>query len=142
MTTRPEAYVAGLALTLCVHGAIAAPDPLYTEAVQEYRAGRWSSAFGRFITLANNGHVDAARIALFMQLHGRQLYGSDWDASDDDVALWSRMTGARMPQQVERVASSSASQSPPWRARMTRFVARASSSPSAVPGACHAGKCQ
>jgi hypothetical protein len=111
-----------------MNSAIAAPDPTFTEAVQEYRAGRWSSAFGRFITLANDGNVEAARIALFMQLHGRQLYGSDWDASEDDIALWSRMTGALAPGQVERVASTAAAKSPPWRARMTRFIPRAAKS--------------
>jgi hypothetical protein len=129
-----------LALACCIHGAIAAPDPTFTEAVHEYRAGRWSSAFGRFITLANDGNVEAARIALFMQLHGRQLYGSDWDASEDDIALWSRMTAARAPGQVERVASSPATKSPPWRARLTRFIPRGATA-SAVQGGCHAGKC-
>lgn len=141
MIVRSTAHAAFLALALCAHGAVAAPDPFFTEAVQEYRAGRWSSAFGRLITLANNGNVEAARIALFMQSHGRQLYSSDWEASDEDIALWSRMTGARAPGQAERVASSTSNQSPPWRARMTRFITR-TSSPTAGPGACHAGKCQ
>lgn len=139
MIVRPPANAVFLALALGLAGAMAAPDPGYAEALQEYRAGRWSSAFGRFITLANDGNVEAARIALFMQQHGRLLYGSDWEASDEDIDLWSRMTGVRPPGQVERVASSTTAKSPPWRARMTRFIGR-SPSP-AVPGGCHAGKC-
>jgi hypothetical protein len=122
-----------------MNGAVAAPDPAYAEAVREYRAGRWSSAFGRLIPLANNGNVEAARIALFMQQHGRVLYNSDWEASEEDVELWSRMTGTRPPGQVERVASSAAAKGPAWRARMTRFIPR-SASP-AVQGGCHANKC-
>lgn len=140
MIVRPPAHAACLALVLALNGAMASPDPGYAEAVQEYRAGRWSSAFGRFIALANDGNVEAARIALFMQSHGRQLYGSDWDASEEDIELWSRLTGARAPGQVERVASGPEAKSPPWRARITRFIPR-SASPPAPPGGCHAGKC-
>ncbi|MGZ8407108.1 MAG: hypothetical protein ACXWVJ_03675 [Caulobacteraceae bacterium] len=140
MIARPPANAVFLALALCLSGALAAPDPAYAEAMQEYRAGRWSSAFGRFITLANDGNVEAARIALFMQQHGALLYGSDWEASDEDIELWSRMTGARTPGQVERVASSTVTKRPPWRARMTRFIGR-STSPPAVQEECHARKC-
>jgi hypothetical protein len=114
-----------LALSLCINAAAAAPDPAYAQAVQEYRMGRWSSAFGRFIVLANDGNVEAARIALFMQQHGRQLYGSDWEASEDDVVLWSRMAGVRPPGEPERVASTAAAKGQPWRPRMTRFIPRA-----------------
>lgn len=113
-----------LALTLCINAAVAAPDPEYTQAVQEYRAGRWSAAFGRLIPLANNGNVEAARIALFMQLHGRLLYGSDWEASEEDVELWSKMTGTRPPGQAERVSSGAAAKGPAWRPRMIRFIPR------------------
>jgi hypothetical protein len=130
-----------LALALCINGAAAAgTDPDYTQALQDYRAGRWSSAFGRMIPLANNGNVEAARIALFMQQHGRLLYNSDWEASEEDIELWSKMTGVRPPGQVERVASNAAVKGPGWRPRMTRFITR-SDPPAAGKAGCRSVRC-
>lgn len=140
MIVRPAVNAACFALVLCMNGAVAAPDPAYAEAVQEYRAGRWSSAFGRFITLANDGNVESARFALFMQLHGRALYGSDWDASEEDIELWSRMTGTRAPQPVERVTSTG-TREPARQARTSRFIPRAASS-SAAAGGCRGSRCK
>jgi hypothetical protein len=113
-----------LALALCITGAAAAPDAGYSQAVQQYRNGRWSAAYGRFMVLANDGNVEAARIALFMHQHGRLLYASDWDASEEELDLWSKMAGVRPPGEAERVASSVAAKGPAWHARMTRFVGR------------------
>jgi hypothetical protein len=62
-----------------------------------------------------------------MQQHGRLLYGSDWEASEEDVELWRRMTGVRPRGAAERVASSTAAKAPAWRARMTRFIPRSTS---------------
>ena len=116
-----------LALVLCMAGGIvaAAPqqDPGLAQAVKEYRAGRWSAAYGQFMTLANNGSIEAARIALFMHRHGVQLYGSDWAATDEDLELWSRMTGTRPPNEPDRVVSN-APKPAPWKARMYNFVGR------------------
>jgi hypothetical protein len=114
-----------LALALCTGSALAAPpsDPGYSFAVQEYRAGHWSSAYGQFMTLANNGSIESARIALFMYRHGKELYASDWAASEDELELWSRMTGTRGPNEPDRVASA-ATKPPTWKARMYRFVGR------------------
>jgi hypothetical protein len=113
-----------LALALCMASAAAAEDPGYSQAVKDYRAGQWSSAYGRFIVLANSGNTDAARIALFMQRHGKLLYGTDWAATDEDVELWSKMTGTRLPNVPERVASTAAAKAPSYKARMLRFIGR------------------
>jgi hypothetical protein len=113
-----------LALAWCITSAVAAPDPGFTQAVQDYRAGRWSSAYGRFMVLANSGNVEAARIALFMQRHGKLLYNSDWSASDEDLELWSKMTGSRPPNEPDRVASDAAAKGPAYRPRITRFIGR------------------
>lgn len=96
-----------LALSLCFCAAAAAQEPDFPDAVRSYRTGQWSAAYGQFRYLANSGNAEAARIALFMYGHGRMLYGTQWDASDDDIALWSRLAGMRAPQpdQPERVAS-------------------------------------
>ena len=50
----------------------------YAQAVQSFRAGRTSEAYGQFIELANRGDVDAARVALFMNGYGASLYGKHW----------------------------------------------------------------
>lgn len=60
-------------------------------AVQEYKAGRYSAAFGRFMALANQGDPDAAHVALFMNKYGPTLYGAWWDADPTDVAQWSTL---------------------------------------------------
>jgi hypothetical protein len=65
----------------------------FAEAVQLYRAGRWSGAYGRFIKLADQGHPGAARIALLMLRHGRDLYQTEWTAAPSQVAHWERVSG-------------------------------------------------
>jgi hypothetical protein len=60
-------------------------------AVQQYKAGRYSVAFGRFVALANRGDPDAAHFALFMNKYGPTLYGSWWDADPTEVAHWSTL---------------------------------------------------
>lgn len=63
----------------------------YAQAVQSFRAGRTSEAYGQFIELANRGDVDAARVALFMNGYGASLYGKHWDALPSEVAYWSTL---------------------------------------------------
>lgn len=63
----------------------------YAQAVQSFRAGRTSEAYGQFIALANRGDVDAARVALFMNGYGASLYGKHWDALPNEVAYWSTL---------------------------------------------------
>ena len=112
-----------LALGLGAGAAAAAADAGYDQAVRDYRSGRWSAAYGHFMVLANNGNIEAARIALHMYRHGKLLYGSEWAATDEDVELWSRMTGTRPPNEPDRVVSTAA-KGPQWKARMYRFVGR------------------
>jgi len=113
-----------LTLTLAMGGAAAAADRGFDQAVHEYRAGHWSAAYGNFMVLANDGNVDAARIALFMYRNGKQLYGADWAATDEDLELWSRMTGTRAPNAPDRVVSTDAAKGPAYRPRMVPFVRR------------------
>ena len=63
----------------------------YAEALQSFRSGRTSEAFGRFMDLANRGDVDSARIALFMHQYGQPLYGKHWDAGPQNVAYWTSL---------------------------------------------------
>jgi hypothetical protein len=66
-------------------------DREYAEAVSAFKSGRQSEAFGRFIALANRGDVDAARIALFMHSFGPVLYGTHWEAGQEDMEYWTTL---------------------------------------------------
>jgi hypothetical protein len=68
---------------------------LHAKAVESFRQGRVSEAYGRFVQLANAGHLPAARIALWMCEHGFELFGKDWDCTPDEVGDWAAL--ARVP---------------------------------------------
>jgi hypothetical protein len=53
-----------------VQASSAEDSRLFAQALQLYRAGRWSAAYADFTTLAARGHARAARIALVMQHDG------------------------------------------------------------------------
>jgi len=72
-------------------GAAQAVEREYAQAVQAFRTGRSSEAFGRFVELANRGDVDSARIALFLHQYGAPLHGKQWDALPADVAYWNQL---------------------------------------------------
>lgn len=79
-----------LALTAVAAPADTADDRLrFDQALEMYREGRFSAAFGRFAGLANRGHPDAARIAIGMVRYGRELYGTEWSASAWQLRQWS-----------------------------------------------------
>lgn len=91
-----------LALLLGSHAAAAASESaqqaaLFAEASGLYREGRWSGAYGRFARLADQGQIEAARIALHMLRMGPTLYGSDWGASQPQIDLWSRLAATPLP---------------------------------------------
>lgn len=94
----PRPLVHALSVLAAVAGFMTAMpaqarSPAFTEAVQQYRAGHLSDAFGRFFALANDGDADAARIALFMHQYGPILYGRYWDAAPQEVAHWQSLQG-------------------------------------------------
>ncbi len=72
--------------------AVAAPT--FAEASRLFRSGRHAAAYGRFVTLANEGDMHAARVALVMHRFGPTLFGSDWDATTEELAEWSRLARA------------------------------------------------
>jgi hypothetical protein len=60
----------------------------FENAMALYRSGKWAGAYGRFCNLADGGHSEAARIALFMLQYGTRLYGSGWTASESQINGW------------------------------------------------------
>jgi len=69
------------------HAAFA---PTFADAAGLLRVGRHAEAYGRFVALADDGDVDAARFALLMHRYGPAVFGSAWDASPEQVADWTR----------------------------------------------------
>jgi hypothetical protein len=70
----------------------------FAEAVLLYRAGRWSAAYGRFMALADRGHVRSARIALAMQRDG--AYATPWNATAQQLLEWEHTAGQDIAPQV------------------------------------------
>lgn len=64
------------------------PHYMFQQALEEYKAGRATSAYGKFMTLADAGDPEAARIALIMLRHGPEMYGTAWGASQPQIDHW------------------------------------------------------
>ena len=70
---------------------LAPPPTSFAEASALFRSGRHAAAYARFVVLANEGDMHAARIALAMHRFGAPLFGSDWDATTEELEDWSRL---------------------------------------------------
>lgn len=55
---------------------------------EAYERGHWPQAFAAFAQRADEGHAEAARIALLMHRHGPTLYGQHFDASPYQQLQW------------------------------------------------------
>lgn len=70
-------------------------DARFAEALRLYQGSRWSEAYMRFVALADGGHQEAARIAMVMLRHGREMHKARWTAAPSQVAQWERAAGTR-----------------------------------------------
>ena len=77
-------------------------ERLHANALESFRQGRFSEAYGRFIALASGGHAASARYALWMCEHGPALFDKDWDCSQDDVDDWAGAAGVNAPRVLPR----------------------------------------
>ncbi|MCE9660071.1 MAG: hypothetical protein K8R60_16030 [Burkholderiales bacterium] len=82
---------AAMAQSQTVQVSPLAPATSFAEASQLFRAGRHAAAYGRFARLANEGNREAAGIALVMHRHGVALFGSNWDATTEELEQWSAL---------------------------------------------------
>ena len=73
------------------------PAAVWGQALKSYQQGRWSSAYGSFAQLADLGHPDSARIALFMLRYGPRLYATPWSASPTQIEEWTWSAGKQLP---------------------------------------------
>ena len=96
------ASVLSLAVSACMAQAQAqaygpTPAAVWGYAQKSYQQGRWSSAYGLFAQLADMGHPDSARIALFMLRYGPRLYGTPWSASPTQIEVWTGAAARQLP---------------------------------------------
>lgn len=59
-------------------------------AMQAYETQHFQSAYDQLVRLADEGHAEAARIALLMARYGRPLYGIECAASGTQRVAWTR----------------------------------------------------
>lgn len=70
------------------HGPTATPGLM--AAVRLLCDGGHAQAYGRFVALANDGDVQAGRIALVLHDLGPTVFRSEWDASTEQLETWAR----------------------------------------------------
>lgn len=97
--------------------AEASRDRAFNQALIQYRAGRYSDAFGRLLPLASGGDADAARIVLFMHHFGPSLYGSYWDLNPQEIAAFTQLAASQ-------TRHKEASFTPSWQATHKPAVGR------------------
>lgn len=66
----------------------AAQAEAFEEAQDLYTQGKWPVAYGYFARLADDGHAQAATIAILMSRYGGSLYGYEWGASQAQIDRW------------------------------------------------------
>ena len=79
--------------------------PTFAGAAESLRAGRHAEAYGRFVALADEGDVNAARIALVMHRFGPDVFGSAWDASAEQLVEWTRRSEAAAENEIAHLRS-------------------------------------
>ncbi len=63
-------------------------DDGFDAAVTLYDRGAWPEAFAALVRLANQGHAQAAKLALLMLRYGASLYGTAFRAEAPQIAPW------------------------------------------------------
>lgn len=72
-----------------------AGDERFIAAMRLYHEDRYAAAYGRMVELADEGHAEAARVALMMLRLGPRLYRSQWSASQDQIQHWQALASRR-----------------------------------------------
>ena len=85
LTAQPTvAHAADASLT-------AAQQSAYALAVDSFRDHRYAAAYGRFMKLADAGHVPSAQLALVMYRNGPALFANLWDATPEQLERWTTL---------------------------------------------------
>ena len=97
---RPLALMLLMAATLtwaaCPARAQAAPPaPTFAAAMAAYENSHWPQSYAMLALLADDGHVEAARIAAQMHRWGPRLYGQHFPATAAQLAQWQRLANCQ-----------------------------------------------
>jgi len=65
----------------------------FAAAIADFAAGHWQHAFTELITLGNQGHAPAARIASMLVQRGTATLGGPFHADSGDQARWQKVAG-------------------------------------------------
>lgn len=87
----PFETAAATASPLTEHARRLHQEAALKDAATFYRAAKWGEAFDRMSALADAGHPEAARIALFMRIYGPQMYGRYWRVEPEQEQRWERV---------------------------------------------------
>ena len=68
--------------------ASAALEREFEQAQGHFRRGEFAGAYGRFMSLADRGHGEAALMAWAMHRWSQELFGTDWDATAPQRCAW------------------------------------------------------
>jgi hypothetical protein len=71
-------------------GASALPESL----LLDYERCHWANAYAAARSLADQGHAEAARLALQMRRYGPTLFGQAFEASPEATQRWLRVAAA------------------------------------------------
>jgi hypothetical protein len=101
------AVVAGLAWVALPSSAGVDPSTqmLFEQALNSLRAGRSAEAYGRFSLLADYGHVEAARYALWLYEQGPSRFGSQWDCTTEQLEAWAALAGRTRAPTLDHLAA-------------------------------------
>jgi hypothetical protein len=77
--------------------------PTFADAAESLRTGRYADAYGRFVRLADEGDIEAARIALVMHALGPRAFGSSWDATVEQLIEWTQWSEASAKEDLARL---------------------------------------
>ena len=75
-------------LAFAAAAATARADTPFETAIEHYEQSHWLTAYEGFATLADQGHIEAARIALLMRRQGQVLYNASFSASPAQLEGW------------------------------------------------------
>lgn len=79
-------------LTSTMPAAAADMATRFDAAMQAYERNHWTEAFAALATLGDEGHIEAARIALQMWRYAEPLYRTRFPANAVQVQHWARLT--------------------------------------------------
>jgi hypothetical protein len=94
LTHAARSLLTAVALASPAAQAQAQAPSAFDQAMQAYTQQHFREAFDGLARLADQGHPDAARIALLMVSHGMRLFGQRFDVAPQQRERWLDLASA------------------------------------------------